>query len=769
MKIVKLDSRSLSQFLLAQFLCLTFIFGEVASASALVWKGVLRERGTKKPISDANVFLLPQKLKVTSNANGQFEFENLPPGEYELVVNLTGYQKLEQKISVQLAEGENSLEVNNLYLEKEFYSGFETTVTARAQKRDDQQKSISQAEFLSAPGAGGDPIKAVQNLAGIARPQGANAQVVIQGAEPQDTRYSIDGHRVPLIFHFGGLSSIVFPEAVESVNLYPAGYGPEYGRALGGQITLETRDPKAERWQGVGFVDFLNMGGLIEGPIGEGQSLLVAGRYSYIGQIVKAAVESMPEGKDDFGLTVAPSFYDLTLIYKNKISDKNDLRITAVTSGDKIEFVLKEPPSGDAALRGRFFNETIFYRLIPQYRMILEDQSELNFSAGFGKNKITFDIGDNYFKLDANILTLRSEYIRQLNPIWKSFLGFENEYVWFNLGLRLPDFNNAGGVGSPPSVGSLRDTSLKDKSIDTALFWRNEVAVSEKWTLIPGLRLDSFRTTKETILQPKFAARYKFSESTSYRFASGIYHQPPSGQQSNKDFGNPDIKSSRAFHLNLGVDKDFREGASTGHQLAVGGFYKKLDSLVAQSTGRVERGGSSVPENFNNKAEGRIQGLETTWKYKEIDWSLGLAYTLSQSYRTEPGQKEYPAESDQTHNINLLGSYQTPRWLWTGRMRYVTGGPFTPVVGSYLDTDQDVYVPIRGDFYSERKKAFSQLDVRAERKVIYDTWILSYYLDIQNIFNQKNIEGVDYSYDFKQRQDVSGLGILPTFGVKGEF
>lgn len=753
----------------AQLFCLSVVFFLSFEVLAADWKGVLRERGTKKPISEANVFLLPLKLKATTDASGQFEFGSLPSGDYDLVVNLSGYQKLEMKVAQASEPDSTTSKVNYIYLEKEIYSGFETTVTARAQKRDDQQKSISQAEFLSAPGAGGDPIKAIQNLAGIARPQGANAQVVIQGAEPQDTRYSIDGHRVPLIFHFGGLSSIVFPEAVESVNLYPAGYGPEYGRALGGQITLETRDPKEERWQGIGFVDFLNMGGLVEGPIGEGQSLLVAGRYSYIGQIVKAVVERMPEGQDNFGLTVAPSFYDLTLIYKNKISEKNDLRITAVTSGDKIEFVLKEPPSGDASLRGRFFNETIFYRFIPQYRMILEDESELNFSAGFGKNKITFDIGNNYFKLDANILTLRSEYIRQMNPIWKSYLGFENEYVWFDLGLRLPTFNNAGGVGSPPSVGSLRDTSLKDKSIDTALFWRNEVTLGEKWTVIPGLRLDSFRTTKETILQPKFAARYKFSDSTSYRFASGIYHQPPSGQQSNKDFGNPDIKSSRAFHLNLGVDKDFREGASTGHQLAFGGFYKKLDSLIARSSERVERGGSSVPENFSNKAEGRIQGLETTWKYKDIDWSLGLAYTFSQSYRTEPGQKEYPSESDQTHNINLLGSYQTPRWLWTGRMRYVTGGPFTPVVGSYLDTDQDVYVPIRGDFYSERKKAFSQLDLRGERKVIYDTWILSYYLDIQNIFNQKNIEGVDYSYDFKQRQDVSGLGILPTFGVKGEF
>lgn len=725
--------------------------------------GSLRERGTKKIIPEANVFLLPLKLKATTDDKGLFSFSDVPEGEYSLVVNLTGYQKLEKAITIN-ADGLTS----EFYLEREFYSAFETTVTGKAKKRDDQQKSISRAEFLSAPGAGGDPVKAVQNLAGVNRPQGANAQVTIQGAEPEDTRYSIDGHRVPLIFHFGGLSSIVFPEAVDRVNLYPAGYGPEYGRALGGQITLDTRDADADRWKGIGFIDFLNMGGLVEGPISETETLLISGRYSYVGEILKAVVEKMPEGQDDFGLTVAPSFYDLTTIYKNRLSEKSKFRLTAVTSGDKIEFVLKEPPSGDPALRGRFFNETLFFRIIPQWSYVLDDGSTVDFSFGVGKNKITFDVGSNYFRLDSNVLTLRGEHARQLNENWKSYFGFENEYVWYDLSLRLPDFNNGGGVGTPPSVTPLRETSLKDKASETALYWRNELSQGS-WTWMPGLRLDYFRISKEALLQPRLAARLKQDDSLSYRFAVGTYYQPPSGQQINKDFGNPDLKSQRALHFNVGLDKDFRNGATDGHEFGAGAFYKKLDLLVVRSSALVARDGALVSENYSNQGLGRIQGIESTYKYRQQEWSGGLAYTYSQSFRTEPGQPEYPSAADQTHNLNLLGSYETPRWLFTGRMRFVSGGPLTPVIGANYDADSDVYIPIRGAYYSERKKDFKQLDIRAEKKIINDTWMWSYYLDIQNIFNEKNIEGIEYSYDYRQRQDVAGLGILPTFGVKGEF
>lgn len=212
-------------------LFLNLIFVHLSSAADLV--GAIREKGTRKILSDTNIFLLPLQQKATSDAEGIFKFENVPPGEYQIIVNLPGYLKFEKKISI-FEENEKI----NLFIEREIYTGFETEVIGNQIKRDDQQRGLKPQDFLTAPGAGGDPIKAVQNLPGINRAGANSAQIVIQGAEPEDTRFSIDEHEIPLIFHFGGLSSVLFPEGVESVFLLPAGYGPEFGRANGGQVGL---------------------------------------------------------------------------------------------------------------------------------------------------------------------------------------------------------------------------------------------------------------------------------------------------------------------------------------------------------------------------------------------------------------------------------------------------------------------------------------------------------------------------------------------------
>ena len=132
-------------------------------------------------------------------------------------------------------------------------------------------------------------------------------------------------------------------------------------------------------------------------------------------------------------------------------------------------------------------------------------------------------------------------------------------------------------------------------------------------------------------------------------------------------------------------------------------------------------------------------------------------------------QQEQPAEFDQTHSLNLIFGYELDRWSFGSRFRYVTGNPITPVVASVYDADNDVYIPIRGPAFSQRVQDFYQLDVRVDKKWIYNRWILSTYLDIQNVTNNQNVESSSYSFDYSQQQDTMGLPILPSFGVKGEF
>lgn len=731
---------------------------------AAVLEGQLFERGTRKTLKDVHIFILPHKLKALTDANGNYKFENLPDGEFEIIINLPGYQKLELKDAF---NAENASRKRILYLEKVSYSGFETTIVASKQRRDDSKKSLRQDQFLNLPGSGGDPVKAVQNLPGVNRVGGFSSQVVIQGSAPKDTAYNADGHNIPLVFHFGGLSSVIMPEALESVDYLSAGYGSEYSRALGGIVSLQTRKPDVSERKSKGFffIDTLKAGGLYEAQIDEKSSFLVSGRYSYFGLILGKVLEK----NEDFNLTVAPEYSDFTGIYSRKLSDSDDLKVVTLASRDYLGFLLKQPVKSEPSLRGNFNNETIFYRLIPQWSRRIDEDQNLKFSVGVGQNQVLVDIGENFFRMKSDSLTTRGEWEKKWTSAWTTQTGFDNEYSQTRYSTRLPSPSGEGGVSDPFSSSEIRETEVKGKTNDIGLYFRNEYVVGN-WTALPSVRADAFSQTKEKLLSPRLGFRYKYSESLGLKAAGGIYQQAPETQETDPTFGNPDVKSPKAYHLTFGFEKDYRDGRKEGYSLNGAYFDRMFDKLVIPSAGLVLRDGQMVRENYNNQGAGRAYGIEMQLKFEEVPYTGWLSYTWSKSVRWNPYQAEYNYEYDQTHNINLVASRDLGRnWKISGRLRYVTGNPMTPIASSTFDSDNDVYIPVRGPIYSERQGPFSQLDLRFDKKFILDREIWSLYIDVQNALNQKNPEGYQYSYNYKEKEAVTGLPILPSIGIKGEF
>jgi len=727
-------------------------------------EGVTLERGTKRPLSDVNVYILPHKLKATTDKDGRFVFDAVPMGEYEFVVNLANYKNYARKENLDLAKPGPA---KKILLERANYQVFEITVRDRAVKRDDTTRTMKAEQFLNVPGANGDPVKAVQNLPGVARVQGFSSQVIIQGSAPEDTSYLMDDHEVPLIFHFGGLTSVITPEAVEQVDYLSAGYGPEYGRAMGGLIGLKTRNPATDRNKGFAFVDISKSGGMIEGPINETSSYLVAGRYSYLGFVLAQVLKDEPA----FNLTVAPSFGDLAGIYKKKFSNGDEFKLLSILSHDELKFVLNEPLREDPGLRGEFSNTTDFYRLIPQWERRLSGGEAWRASIGFGQDKFKVNAGEDFLDVQNLVLTQRTEWEKKFRSDWTSYLGVDTRLGQAEVAFKLPGRNNQGGVDNPFSSGETVERSIKQDEILIGPYWRNRIkAEDSRWTLMPSVRLDYFNKTEEILPQPRFAARFDQNSSLFYKAAVGLYFQPPEPQETSPGFGNPDLDSPRSWHFTTGFEKDFRNGSTSGYTLQTNLFYRRFEKLVVSSQSTVVRNGNVEFERYNNDGKGRAYGAEFLVRFEKRPWSGWLSYTLSRSQREEPGQSEYLFEFDQTHNVNIVGAYEAKNnWRYSSRLRYVTGNPVTPVVGSVFDADNDVYIPKRGPFYSERNSAFVQLDFRIDKTWVYDTWLLNAYLDIQNVTNQKNSEGIRYSYNYAQKRDVMGLPVIPTFGIRGEF
>lgn len=734
----------------------------VAQASAAKITGQVLERGTKIPLKEVAVFLMPEKIRVETDTQGRFSIEVEREAPFEFLINVSGYLRFNK-----VFDGNQVV----LFVERERTSLFETTVVDVQQKRDSAKKSLTQEQFLTLPGSQGDPVKAVQNLPGVNRAGGFSSQVVIQGSAPKDTSYLLDGHSIPLVFHFGGLTSVVMPEAIEQVDYLSAGYNVEYGRALGGQIDLRTRDPNvSERSQkGFFFVDSLKAGGLYEAKISESQSILLSGRYSYIGAVLRRAFAN----REDLNLTVAPEFTDLTLVHLYKPNNRDKLKTTFLSSSDTLEFLFKQPVNDDPALRGTFSNATQFWRVVPQWDRKWSDTRSTQLSLGYGQNDIKVQASDNFFNLKSTALTTRGEWKEEVNSLWTSYLGFDNEYNRATVNLRLPVIDNAGGVSSPFSSGAIREVNVTGKNSLTALYWNNDylIKADQRWLLQPGLRWDRFQITSENFLMPRMALQFKENSKLTWRTAYGQYSQAPEPQEVADNFGNPEIRSPVATHWLLGFERDLKsEGSDLGWSLNSSLFYRDFKRLVVSSSKLITRNGVQVREAFNNSGSGKAYGLELMAKYKTLKYDGFVSYTLSRSTRQDELQSEYNFEFDQTHNLNWV--IQTPlsaKWTLGSRARFVTGNPYTPVTGAVFDADRDTYLPTRGPIYSERFQDFFQWDLRFDRKWIYDQSVWSFYADIQNVLNTQNPESIRYAYNYSKKSTINGLPIAPAIGVKGEF
>jgi outer membrane receptor protein involved in Fe transport len=245
----------------------------------------------------------------------------------------------------------------------------------------------------------------------------------------------------------------------------------------------------------------------------------------------------------------------------------------------------------------------------------------------------------------------------------------------------------------------------------------------------------------------------------------GLFYQQPSIDQADKVFGTPTLKNERAIHYSAGV-----EWKPLKHIIFdATGFYKDMSSMV--STTQASLNGDFSAGRYDNNGKGRAYGLELVAKHELTKRFTGwLAYTLMKSERMDSGTNTWRLfQYDQTHILTLVGTYQLPRnWQIGGRFRYVSGNPATPVIAAPLDSSTNTYSPIYSSKYSTRVPAFHQLDIRLDKTWIYNKWIFTAYVDLQNAYNRSNAEQLQYNYNYQKSSYTTGFPIYPIIGLRGE-
>jgi hypothetical protein len=277
--------------------------------------------------------------------------------------------------------------------------------------------------------------------------------------------------------------------------------------------------------------------------------------------------------------------------------------------------------------------------------------------------------------------------------------------------------------------------------------------------ITPGVRFDYYGEIEDVSVDPRLAVRLDVTSTTALKGGVGYYSQPPMSWQSLPVIGNPELQHFRALHTSAGVEQ--RLGENT--KLTAEGFFKRIDDIVIGTENR------EAPQ-FVNEGEGRIFGGELSGEARWRSEGFGyLAYTLSRSERRREGGDWRLFDQDQTHVLTLAASQGLGRGWDVGlRFRVVSGNPTTPITGATYDARTGVYLPNYGATNSQRDSTFHQLDARVEKQWTIGPAKLAAYLDVQNVYLAQNAEGYRYSFDYSKREAVSGLGLFPNLGLRGE-
>jgi outer membrane receptor for ferrienterochelin and colicin len=270
---------------------------------------------------------------------------------------------------------------------------------------------------------------------------------------------------------------------------------------------------------------------------------------------------------------------------------------------------------------------------------------------------------------------------------------------------------------------------------------------------------------------PRLSVLWQVHEQVLLKAAAGFYHQPPNYTQGqlSPTFGNPKLGPEGARQYLLGTEVHFTDALSLDVQL----YYKDLFDQVRVTLGDTS-GAPTGPTDlrYENSGHGHSYGAEVLLRYALTRNFFGwISYSLSRTERDLYGSTKWGlSQYDQPHNLIVLASYKLPYDFIVGaKIRYTSGSLNQPVQATIYDVNANYYYPIQDALYSQRLPDFFQLDVRIDKRFVFQDWMLAIYLDVQNATYRKNVESVVYSYDYSQQGYLTGLPILPVLGVRGEW
>ncbi len=654
-------------------------------------------------------------------------------------------------------------------------------VTVEAEKIEKKPRHTLDGTFIrSATGSAGDPLRVLNHLPSIGVFNDFVGILSVRGGAPEDNLYYFD--RLPLgyPYHLLGIISTVNADVIENIEVYPGGFGAEFGADSQAVIDINSRTITDTQLGGAFNVNYVYLQTFLEGNIGERGYWYAFGRRSNMGPLFEL-LPRLFEIENDL-VTEVPRFWSYQGKGVYQLSKTHRLVINAIAADDFGELNFTSDEVSESDLPGPLSSSNPFdsqgIHLYSEEQDVFE--SIVSLTRSFSRTVLLF--GDGYFYRDArSIYALRGDLKYWVNHP-KTFLesGFSLSSLptsLISVGARPPE------EGDPDYDFRLKQDGEKVLTHISKSLHRLEGYLQATQDLpspryadlyaTVGMRANYFNLIDDFSLQPRgllgvtLGPNFEDTEGlhlfpVDLRFMYGNYVQNPQFYQVVLGKENPEIAPSLARHYVVALEKELTPLTT---KIEIAGYYKDLRDMITYNESE---------RRYRNQRTGHVKGVEVSLEHEIGEafrgW-LSYAYTISKR-QDSPRDDERFYMHNTPHVVTIGLNYLLESLEFGANWQYKSGVLYSPLVDREPYTNpfnkNETWLPIYGD--PQRKAPYHRLDLRFHWSfLIYSRLKGGLTLELWNAYNRTNFLQVRYNADFTKEVPIAQLPIVPFLAVTLEF
>jgi hypothetical protein len=763
-------------------------------------RGIILDADSKAPIEQVGVKILNLDTNIycTSDIAGKFKLLKVPVGRLGIKFSFVGYEEVILQ-NIIVTTGKEI--VLNVEMHEKLFIGNEVVIIAHKDKTKannelvtNSSRNFQSEETERYAGSRGDPAKMAANYAGVATGNDARNDIIVRGNSPLGVLWRLENTDIPSPNHFstqgatGGAISILNNSLLASSDFLTGAFPSEFGNKMAAVFDLKLRNGNNEKMEFTTQFGLNGLEGGVEGPISpkNGSSFLVNYRYSTLKLFqlagIKIGVSALPQYQDlTFKINIPTEKAGVFSIWgiggMSKIaildSEKDSTDWNFTSSGEDLIFGSKMGVAGLSHLY--FFTDKISGKLNLSVSGTMFDVTIDTLSAD-RKSYRTFtnDSKDGHYFANYTITNkVNSHHLLKAGITAKNTFFNYHSYFWSRNNNRyLDQFNDKNNTSN----------------IQSFIHWQYKI--TDNFILNNGIHYNLFTISNAWAVEPRAGIRWQFSPKQSLSSSFGMHSQTlptiyyfytafdstsNTYSQTNKKIG-----LSKSRHYVLAYDNNFAQN----FRFKLETYYQDLYNIPIEKYTKTsfstinigsELDGIRLMDSLENKGTGCNYGAEITLeKFFSKNYYFLNSFSLYNSqYKGSDRVLRHSAFSG-GYVYSCLGGLEIPVLKKNQiigldvKFTFAGGNRYTPInLEQSILNKKPIYVDSLA--FSEQYRNYQKIDFKISYRINKKQISHYIYINIENIFNHKNILQQVYNNKKQEMMYDYQLGIFPYGGYRLEF